>query len=374
MRKRKTRSSLIGRLASLAVLAAATGLSLFVLWPYWAPVLDRAGERHEEIAVAGPQEPPAVITPPAGHAEPAASAPQAAAPPAVLAPSGEDTQADAGRPTLSEGRQAGLHRTRDDLGLNSSVALLMDPGSGKVLFEKNDDAVLPVASLTKLMTGLIITQSRLPMHQTLEISADDVDRVKNSRSRLRVGTKLSRADALQLALMSSENRAAHALGRTFPGGLDAFVAAMNTKARELGMNNTRFVDPTGLSPDNRSTAHDVALLAAAASRVPTLRSFSTVERAQLTTGKRTLVYNNSNRLVKDPDWDIRLQKTGYIVEAGQCVTMHVDVQGKEFIMVLLDAGDKRSRSADAERLRQWAARQGGEERHAGDSATRDGKS
>ena len=372
MRTSKARPSPFGKLLSVAVLLCALAvLGLLLLWPDRVPVLDRGVE---QVTVVEPSEPPAVITQPGATAQPGA-APQAGQPPAVLAPSGEDTQAAPRGPVMSEGRQAGLHRTRDDLGLNSSVALVMDPGSGKVLFEKNDDAVLPVASLTKLMTGLIITQAKLPMKQSIEITSDDVDRLKNSASRLRVGTKLSRADALQLALMSSENRAAHALGRTFPGGLEAFVAAMNAKARQLGMANTRFVDPTGLSPDNRSTAHDVALLAAAAARVPTLRNFSTVQRAQLTTGKRTLVYNNSNRLVKNPEWDIQLQKTGYIVEAGQCVAMHVQVEGKDLIMVLLDAGDKRSRSADAERLRKWAARQEqAEERHAGDSAAQDGKS
>jgi serine-type D-Ala-D-Ala endopeptidase (penicillin-binding protein 7) len=375
MRKNKISIVRLLQALSLAVLAAAAGL---LAWGLWAPdrgtVLHRA-DRTAAAPVARtpvpPAEPPGPVAPltsepPAGPTEPQ--------PPLVEAPSGEDSQAEPTRPTLSEGRQAGLHRARDGLGLNSSVALVMDVQSGQVLFEKNEQAVLPIASLTKLMTALIVLDSRMPLQETIAITGDDVDRVKNSRSRLAVGTKLARAHALQLALMSSENRAAHALGRTYPGGIDAFVAAMNVKARELGMKDTNFVDPTGLSPQNRSTARDVALLTRVAAGQPMLREFSTVERAQLTTARRTLVYTNSNPLVKSPAWDIQLQKTGYIVEAGQCVAMLVEVQQRPLVMVLLDAGDQRGRRADAERLRGWVARQGANDRHATGTHPQPGKS
>jgi D-alanyl-D-alanine endopeptidase (penicillin-binding protein 7) len=180
-----------------------------------------------------------------------------------------------------------------------------------------------------------------------------VDLERHSRSRLKVGTVLTRDEALRLALMSSENRAAHALGRTWPQGLAAFVAAMNAKARQLGMTNTSYVDPTGLSSGNRSSARDLTALAVAASRHEILRAYSTTQQHLFDAGPKTLRYNNSNRLVKNPRWDIALQKTGYIIEAGHCVVMRTRVAGRDLVMVLLDASDNASRSADADRIRHW---------------------
>ncbi len=253
----------------------------------------------------------------------------------------------------SFGHQAGLNDTRDELALRSSAALVIDQDTREVLVQKNDTAVLPIASLTKLMTGLIISEAKLPMDEMITITQDDIDTEKGSSSRLAPGTRLSRAEAMHLALMSSENRAANALGRTYPGGLPAFVALMNGKARQLGMNHTTYVEPTGLSSRNQSSAHDLALLVAAASNDPMLREYSTSHGAQVAVGKRTLQYNNTNRLVKNPDWDIGLQKTGYISEAGQCLVMQAKVAGRKVIMVFLDSAGKLSRIADAERVRRW---------------------
>lgn len=253
----------------------------------------------------------------------------------------------------SYGQIAGLHATHDDLDLKSSVALVIDQDTREVLLQKNDTAVLPIASLTKLMTGMIISEAKLPMDEVITITQDDVDTEKGSGSRLRVGAQLTRAEALHLALMSSENRASHALGRTYPGGLTAFVALMNGKARQLGMNNTTYVEPTGLSSRNQSSARDLATLVVTAASDPLLREYSTSHGAQVAVGKRTLQYNNTNRLVKHPDWDIGLQKTGYISEAGQCLVMQAKVAGRKLVMVFLDSAGKLSRIADAERVRRW---------------------
>ncbi len=253
----------------------------------------------------------------------------------------------------SHGQRAGLHGTQDDLDLKSSVALVIDQDTREVLFSKNDSAVLPIASLTKLMTGLLISEARLPMDQLITITQDDVDTEKGSTSRLRVGTELTRGELLHLALMSSENRAAHALGRTYPGGLSAFVAQMNSKARALGMRDTAYVEPTGLSSRNQSSAKDLATLVAVSYNDVLLRELSTSPGFQVAVGKRTLQYNNTNRLVKNPQWDIGLQKTGYISEAGQCLVMQTKIAGRKLIMVFLDSAGKLSRLGDAERVRRW---------------------
>jgi D-alanyl-D-alanine endopeptidase (penicillin-binding protein 7) len=221
------------------------------------------------------------------------------------------------------------------------------------LLSKNDHAVLPIASLTKLMTGLIISQARLPMDEPITITQADVDTEKGSSSRLAVGTTLSRHEMLHLALMSSENRAAHALGRTFPGGLEVFVAQMNAKARLLGMNDTRYVEPTGLSSRNQASARDLAALVNVAHSDPVLRELSTSPGYEVAVGHRTLQYNNTNRLVKSPAWDIGLQKTGYIAEAGRCLVMQAQIAGRKVIMVFLDSAGKFSRLGDAERVRNW---------------------
>jgi D-alanyl-D-alanine endopeptidase (penicillin-binding protein 7) len=253
----------------------------------------------------------------------------------------------------SFGQLAGLHASNDPLELRSSVALVIDQDTQEVLLRKNDQAILPIASLTKLMTGLVMAEAKLPLHEMITISQDDVDTEKGSSSRLAVGTNLSRGDLLHLALMSSENRAAHALGRTFPGGLNSFVARMNERALSLGMRDTRYVEPTGLSSRNQSSANDLALLVGAAYKEPMLRELSTSHGREVDVGRRTLQYNNTNRLVKNPEWEIGLQKTGYISEAGQCLVMQTKVAGRKLIMVFLDSAGKLSRIADAERVRKW---------------------
>jgi D-alanyl-D-alanine endopeptidase (penicillin-binding protein 7) len=254
---------------------------------------------------------------------------------------------------LSFGQKAGLHDAFDPLSLKSSVALVIDQDTREVLLSKNEHAVLPIASLTKLMTGVIISAASLPMQEMITITQDDVDTEKGSTSRLRVGTELSRGELLHLALMSSENRASHALGRTYPGGMTAFVDLMNAKARALGMKDTRYVEPTGLSSRNQSSAQDLAILVTAAHADPMLRELSTSTGHQVAVGRQTLQYNNTNRLIKNPAWDIGLQKTGYISEAGQCLVMQAKVAGRKLIFVFLDSAGKLSRIADAERVRHW---------------------
>lgn len=253
----------------------------------------------------------------------------------------------------SFGQLYGLHDTADPLDLKSSVAFVLDTETNEVLLNKNSKAVLPIASITKLMTGLVVTEANLPLDETLSITQEDVDTEKGSSSRLRPGTQLTRGEMLHLALMSSENRAANALGRNYPGGLTAFVAAMNSKARALGMNDTRYVEPTGLSSQNQSSARDLAMLVKTAHEVPLMRELSTSPEYQVAVGSRQLQYHTTNRLVLNPSWDIGLQKTGYISEAGQCLVMQAQLAGRKLIMVLLDSAGKYSRIGDAERIRKW---------------------
>jgi D-alanyl-D-alanine endopeptidase (penicillin-binding protein 7) len=253
----------------------------------------------------------------------------------------------------SFGQLAGLHGAQDPLDLKSSVAFVVDQDTKEVLFRKNELAVLPIASITKLMTGLLVSEAKLSMNEMIAITQDDVDTEKGSSSRLTVGTQLSRGELLHLALMASENRAAHALGRSYPGGLSVFVSLMNSKAKSLGMLDTSYVEPTGLSSKNQSSARDLATLVGFAHGDPTLRELSTSTGYQVAVGRRTLQYNNTNRLVKSPNWDIGIQKTGYISEAGQCLVMQAKVAGRKLIMVFLDSAGKLSRIADAERVRRW---------------------
>jgi D-alanyl-D-alanine endopeptidase (penicillin-binding protein 7) len=255
----------------------------------------------------------------------------------------------------SFGQLAGLHDTDDALSLRSSVALVVDKETDEVVFSKNPGAVLPIASITKLMTALVVTDAALPLEEKLTVTQHDVEGTLGSRSRLKVGTELSRGEMLHLALMSSDNRAAHVLGRTYPGGLARFVETMNVKARLLGMLDTRYVEPTGLSSDNQSSAQDLARLVRAASTHPLIREYSTTPEASVPVGPRQVQFRNSNGLVRHPEWDILLQKTGYISAAGRCVVMQAQLAGRQFIMVLLDSAGKYSRIADAERIRRWLA-------------------
>ena len=253
----------------------------------------------------------------------------------------------------SYGHTAGLQGGRDPLSLKSSVALVVDQDTQEVLFRKNDQAVLPIASITKLMTGVLISEAKLPLDEMVTITQDDVDTEKGSTSRLSVGTELSRGELLHLALMSSENRAAHALGRTYPGGLSVFVGLMNAKAKALGMLDTNYEEPTGLSSKNQSSAKDLATLVDYAYDDALLRDLSTSPDSQVLVGKRMLQYKNTNLLVKNPAWEIGLQKTGYIREAGRCLVMQAKVAGRKLIMVFLDSTGKLTRIADAERVRRW---------------------
>ena len=261
------------------------------------------------------------------------------------------TRIEPARPSFGE--LAGLHATLDPLSLKSSVALVLDQDTHEVLLSKNSQAVLPIASITKLMSAVIVSEAKQPLEEVLTITQDDVDTEKNSRSRLAVGTSLTRGEMLHLALMSSENRAAHALGRNYPGGLGAFVAAMNAKARALGMSGTRYVEPTGLSSDNQSSAHDLATLVNAAYQYPLIRELSTSQEYEVEIGHRTAQFRNTNGLVRSSAWDIGLQKTGYINEAGRCLVMQASLAGRKLIMVFLDSAGKYSRIGDAERVRKW---------------------
>lgn len=259
------------------------------------------------------------------------------------------------KPSLGEAM--GLRDTEDALSLRSSVALVMDQNTNEVLFQKNPTAVLPIASITKLMTALVVMDSHLPMDEMLTVTEDDRDTEKHSSSRLRFGTTLTRHEMLLLALMSSENRAASVLGRSYPGGLPAFVGAMNKKAREIGMNDSHFVDSSGLSSSNVSSAMDLARLVNAAYRNPTIREFSTQPEHEVSVSGRTMHYVSTNRLVRGGSWDIGLQKTGYISEAGQCLVMQTRVNDRNVVMVFLDSVGKLSRFADATRVKTWLEHQ-----------------
>ncbi len=256
-------------------------------------------------------------------------------------------------PKPSFGQMYGLHDTEDPLDLKSSVALVLDQDTNEVLFSKNPQAVLPIASITKLMTALLVVEAKQDLEEKITITDDDKDTEKFTSSRLAVGTTLTRGELLHLALMSSENRAAHALGRNYPGGLETFVAAMNTKAQLLGMGDTHYVEPTGLSSRNQSSARDLAVLVKTAHQFPLIRELSTSPEYTVALGRRQVRFGTTNGLVRKSDWDIGLQKTGFINEAGQCLVMQAQMAGRKLIMVFLDSAGKYSRIGDAERVRKW---------------------
>ncbi|MFM5353751.1 D-alanyl-D-alanine endopeptidase [Aeromonas dhakensis] len=242
---------------------------------------------------------------------------------------------------------------RNDLALSSAAFVVANPRTGEVLSERNANRVMPIASITKLMTALVVLDANQRLSEMLTVSMADVDRLKGTGSRLAVGSRLSRADMLHIALMSSENRAASALARNYPGGQRAFIEAMNAKARMLGMWSTQFSDSTGLTPRNVSSAHDLAKLVAAASTYPLIRQYSSTEERMVRNGKRQLHYLNSNRLVREGSWPISLSKTGYIREAGRCLVMATQINREPVIMVLLNADTPNARVADAKRIKSW---------------------
>ena len=237
--------------------------------------------------------------------------------------------------------------------LRSSSVLVQDAASGQTILAKNADAVLPIASITKLMTAMVVLDRGRELEDRIVISAEDMDQLKGTHSRLRPGAVLTRNDLLLLALMASENRAAAALGRTYPGGMPAFVAAMNDKAMSLGMMNSRFEDPTGLTAANVSTAPDLARMVTAAHEYPVIRQYSTQDKAQVSVFGQMLHYANTNGLVRGHTWDIGLSKTGFINEAGRCLVMRVRLASKDLVVILLDSWGKNSRIGDAQRIKKW---------------------
>lgn len=260
---------------------------------------------------------------------------------------------------FSSSSVSGLH-------LASSKALIVNQSTGETLYAKSTNTPTPIASITKLMTAMVMLDLRLPMDEMLTVSEADVDTLKNTTSRLRVGTTLSRREMLQLALMSSENRAASVLARTTPIGLPAFIAAMNRKALELGMSNSRFADPTGLNSDNVSTAEDLVKMVKAAYQYDDIRQNSTAQSHQVpVAGLRNPVeFRNTNVLVRNGTWDIGLSKTGYISEAGRCLVMQAQIAQQPLIIVLLDSYGKLSRIGDAQRIRKWIESSGAAQRRA----------
>jgi D-alanyl-D-alanine endopeptidase (penicillin-binding protein 7) len=237
--------------------------------------------------------------------------------------------------------------------IKSASVAVIDQATGNVLFEKNAGAVVPIASITKLMTAMVALDVQPSLAETLTIGEADVDTIKGTHSRLGVGTHLSREEMLRLALMSSENRAASTLSRHYPGGRDAFVAAMNAKAKMLGLTETRFSDPTGLTPENVSSARDLVKLVNAAHQYPLIREFSTSEEYQVAIRGRPQTFRNTNALVRNEGWTIGLSKTGYISEAGKCLVMQAWLDNKPTIIVLLDSWGKLTRIGDANRIKRW---------------------
>jgi D-alanyl-D-alanine endopeptidase (penicillin-binding protein 7) len=248
-----------------------------------------------------------------------------------------------------------LVRAAGALALRSNAALIVDQDSGEPLLMKNADEVRPIASLTKLMTALVVIDAKLPMDEVLEVTSEDIDTERHTRSRLAVGTRLTRGDLLLLALMASENRAARALSRNYPGGRAAFVNQMNVKAQSLGMRSTHFSDPAGLSNGSVSTARDLQRLVTAAYAQPLIRNDTTQPESQFRVKRRVLSFHSTNSLVRrtSSNWDIGLQKTGFTNEAGRCLVMEVTVLGHPLEMIFLDSYGKMTRYADAARVRHW---------------------
>ncbi len=240
------------------------------------------------------------------------------------------------------------------LQVKSHIALIFDEQTQQPLYNKNSETVVPIASITKLMTAMVTLDAQLPMDQEISVADDDLNSIRRTKSRLRVGMTLTRSEMMKLALMASENRAALALARSYPGGPEAMVAAMNAKARVLGMQNTRFFDPTGLDSDNVSTAQDLVKMVAAARRYPAIHQYTTSSSHSVEGLRgRTMRFSNTNPLVRNASWDIGVSKTGYISEAGLCLVMEATIRQRPVIIVLLDSWGKHTRVGDANRIRNW---------------------
>ena len=253
----------------------------------------------------------------------------------------------------AEARSHGARVRSDEPNLRSSAVLVLDQTNSSVLYSRRADVAAPIASITKLVTALVVADAGLPLNEPIQLTSEDRILGKGASSRLTLGTTLTRGDLIHLALMSSENRAAHALGRNYPGGLPAFVRAMNAKAQSLGMTSSHFVDPAGLSSDNVASAEDLSKLVLAAAANPTIREFSTDPGYAVPVGRRKLEFRNTNALVSNPNWDIIVQKTGYIREAGRCLVMQAKIQDRSVVIVLMNSVGKNTRVADAVRVRRW---------------------
>jgi D-alanyl-D-alanine endopeptidase (penicillin-binding protein 7) len=258
------------------------------------------------------------------------------------------------KPRVAKATTADFTKDGDPL-LHSSGALVLDPATGQTLYAKNADHVAPIASITKLMTAMVVLDAKLPLEEPVEITADDIDMVKGTGSRLPIGAHFRRDDLLRLALMASDNRAASALGRNYPGGLPAFVEAMNTKAKAVGATQTHYVDSSGLSPGNVSSAADLGKLVTVASQYELIKEYSTTRAVNVTLpdSKKTMKFVNTNGLVRASDWQIGLQKTGYISEAGKCLVMQAMIANQPVVIVLLDSWGRLTRIGDANRIRKW---------------------
>lgn len=271
---------------------------------------------------------------------------------AILAVPGVVGFSDASRIPAAHGNYS-QDRSSRHLVLRSASALVEDQLTGECLIQKQAEAIMPIASITKLMTAMVVLDTKMDLEEMITIASEDVDTFRHSRSRLPVNTRFTRGDALLLALMSSENRAAHALGRTYPGGLGAFVAAMNAKARSLGLAETHFIDPAGIHGGNVSSAKDLARMVDAAYQYRLIRKYTTCKESTIRLGRRTLHFHNTNHLIGNPRWQIGLSKTGFIDEAGRCLVMQSQVAKRPVVIVLLDSQGKLTRYGDANRIKQW---------------------
>ena len=350
-------ASVIAPAAVLAAASAAPALSLVpsqpvAARPEAAPAVTYTSTRVAASAVvaAAPAPAPIVVAP-----APAPVRTLVAAAPARVQPEQNHfvRVSVPQRDTLGRIGGLGNDSMMSPAGLHSSVAFVMDQQTGEVLLNKNGRMVSSIASITKLMTAVVIMDANLSMDERITITYDDVDRLKGSSSRLAVGTTLTRQELLHLTLMSSENRAAHALGRTYPGGMSEFVRTMNMRAMMLGMNDTRYVEPTGLNSANRSSARDLALLTKVAYSYPLIRNYTTYPGAEFAVNGRSTRFNNTNRLVHSVNWDIGLQKTGFISEAGRCVVMQSNINGRNVLIVLMDSSSSNKRVEDAEAIRNF---------------------
>ena len=261
----------------------------------------------------------------------------------------------AAKPRASKGAAVVEYDKDGDPILGSSSALVLDPATCQTLYSKNADHVAPIASITKLMTAMVVLDATLPMEEPIEITSEDVDVVKGTGSRLPFGAHFRRDDLLRLALMASDNRAASALGRNYPGGMPACVDAMNAKAKSLGLTQTHYVDSSGLSPGNVSSPQDLAKLVTAASRYELIKEYTTTRAVNVTLpdSKRKMTFVNTNGLVRASDWQIGLSKTGYIAEAGKCLVMQAMIANQPVVIVLLDSWGRLTRIGDANRIRRW---------------------